>query len=111
MALDDGGVIFASDDSTTFLRGGDFVDNEASHGGVAIVGRTGTLRVLGGNVSGNSAHNEGGAFSVDAGGHINVGQGLLPVRLYCWCIVALVSMWSLNSRCCQRILCVLDYAR
>ena len=75
-ASHDGGVIFASDDSTTKLTGGLFETNVARDGGVVIVCDNATLRVIAANVSGNDAHEEGGAFSVDEGGNMEVGEGV-----------------------------------
>ena len=66
-AESDGGVIFASDDSTTKLTGGLFETNVARDGGVVIVCDNATLRVIAANVSGNDAHHEATEFSVDEG--------------------------------------------
>lgn len=70
---DDGGVIYASDESTTTLEGGDFVDNKASHGGVITAVYSSSMRVEESTFSGNVAENDGGVFSC-FGGNIEVGE-------------------------------------
>lgn len=83
-ASDDGGAFFASDNSTTALEGGLFEGNEASKGGVGCVNDGADLKVTGGNITGNIAHNEGGAFSVDEGGTVEVGEGILLICRFCF---------------------------
>lgn len=87
-ALDDGGVVYASGDSTTALQRGRFESNVASEGGVGYVNNDAALQVNGGNVTGNVARNEGGAFSVDEGGTIEVSEAMLPMRRSCFACFA-----------------------
>lgn len=71
---DDGGVIFADEESSVNVAAGLFYDNEAANGGVAFVNEAAALLVQGGTFSLNVAENGGGVFLVDEGGHIKVSQ-------------------------------------
>lgn len=71
-ASDDGGIFFASFNSTTVVEAGRFENNEASRGGVGCVSDGGILQVKGGSVTGNVANNEGGVFAVDEGRNLQV---------------------------------------
>lgn len=68
-----GGVVFASDESSVALRGGNFTWNYAEDGGVALVDSGGTLLVEGSECSENVAVNDGGVFFSSHGGHLKVG--------------------------------------
>lgn len=89
-AEDDGGVLCLTESNTTVVEGGHFESNEAFNGGVGSVGDGASVRIEGGNVTGNVAHNEGGAFSVDAGGNIQVGVGMLAMRYFSYKFIEMV---------------------
>lgn len=69
---ENGGVLFASEESEFILTGGVFENNTSKGGGVAVVDEAASLRVEGGLYSGNEAASQGGAFAVFVGGEIQV---------------------------------------
>lgn len=89
---ENGGVLYASEDSIFTVTGGTFEDNKSGGGAVAAVGEDATLHVEGGTFSGNIANEAGGVFNVIDGGvievHMNVGSfvvvGTKPVLMCFW---------------------------
>lgn len=69
---ENGGVFFGSDNSFIGLNGGTFEHNNAEDGGVVVVDDTSTLQVDDGVFTGNVAQGQGGVFSVNDGGSIQV---------------------------------------
>ena len=59
---ENGGVVFASQESSVTLYGGHFEDNIANGGGVVFVDEGATLVVQGGVYTKNEARNGGGVF-------------------------------------------------
>ena len=68
----DGGVVFASEESSVVISDGNFKQNEALDGGVVFVARGATLLVQGGIFTGNTGENGGGVFGTRKGGYIEV---------------------------------------
>lgn len=71
-ASDDGGVIYASDNSLVTVADGIFRNNEAMNGGVVFADEDAVVLVQGGNFSDNFAENGGGAFFASNGGNMQV---------------------------------------
>ena len=69
---ENGGVFFASNPSKFIVNGGVFANNTSKDGGVAVVGDEANLLVESGAFSWNEAESQGGAFSVEEGGGIQV---------------------------------------
>ena len=59
---ENGGVVFASEESSVTLRDGHFENNIATDGGVVFVDENAALVVSGGVYLGNEARNGGGVF-------------------------------------------------
>ena len=72
VASEDGGVVFASDESSVTVYDGQFEGNEALEGGVIYVSKDTTLIVQGGIFTRNTGENGGGAFWTKSGGNIEV---------------------------------------
>ena len=69
---ENGGVLFAANPSKFIVNGGVFANNTSKDGGVAVVGDEANLLVESGAFSWNEAEIQGGAFSVEEGGGIQV---------------------------------------
>ena len=69
---ENGGVVFASQESSVTLCGGHFEDNIATNGGVVFVYKDATLVVRGGVFTENEARNGGGVFWGANSGDIEV---------------------------------------
>lgn len=77
-AIETGGAIFASEESSITLKNGTFNQNRAIDGGVVYVDETAALFIEGGTLTANIADNRGGAFYIGVMGELNVsGQSKL----------------------------------
>lgn len=72
-----GGVLFCSERSHITIESGVFQDNTAGDGGVALVYGGASLKVESGTFSGNVANGQGGVFSANTEGDIQVGRILI----------------------------------
>lgn len=75
-----GGVVYASGDSSVTLSDGRFEGNDALNGGVVFIAEDAELFVRGGLYSGNSARNGGGVFWGEDVGDLEVSS--FPRLLY-----------------------------